>query len=478
MLMPKILNVKQYPKIRLRDTYDMKLIKEKIDLNNMPILKALNRYKKISPVRFHMPGHKAGKPGRKYLGNICNIDITELSFSDNLLKSEGIIMRAENLCALSYNAESVKFCTCGTTVLILSLLHSVKNKGKSIIIERNSHKSVYSALKICNIEPVITDNNYDKETNLFTHITAGDIAKALEKNPDVLGALITSPDYFGFEADIKGISKVLKSKNKLLFVDAAHGSHLPFINKDIYNNADVYVCSAHKTLLALTQGSFAVFNNFLLYDEFLKSFDIFHTTSPSYPILASLDFSREYMQKLGLQKLLDLKKITDKYKIMLNDLGYKCVENNDFTRLVIKTPNCSGFSLARYLESRRIFTELANDDYIIALLSVADEEKSLKKLYKALISLKIENITDSRKSIEYIPSVKSMPYLEASKAKKERVPLCNAAGRIAAAEAGLFPPSYPILCCGDRISPEICEFLLSNIGRTFGLENESILVVK
>lgn len=456
----------------------MKKMNVNIDLNNMPVLKALTEYKKITPVRFHMPGHKAGKLGRKYFGNICNIDITELSFSDNLLKSEGIIMRAENLCAICYNAESVKFCTCGTTVLILSLLHSIKKTGGSIIIERNSHKSVYSALKICNLEPVILDNHFDKEIKLYSHITAKDVEKALEAYPDVMGAIITSPDYFGFEADIKGISEMLKGKNKLLLVDAAHGSHIPFIKEDVYNSADAYVCSAHKTLLALTQGSFAVFNNYKLYDNFLKSFDIFHTTSPSYPILASLDFSREYMQKYGRQRLSELKLTIEKYKKLFAKSGFDCIDNDDFTRLIINISQSSGFLAAKYLESKGIFCELANENYIIALLSVADEEKALKRLYKALKNLKNEKITGHGKCIEFSPAKKGMPYLEAAKAKKERVPIICAVGRISAGEVGLFPPSYPVLCCGDMVSQEICDFLLSNIGRTFGLDNDSMLVVK
>lgn len=442
----------------------------------MPLYKAVYDYKKTR-YRFHMPGHKAGKLIKKYFGN-ANFDITELSFSDNLLNAEGVIKKAESLCAKCYNAEAVKFATCGTTVNILALIHSLKNYGNNIIIARNSHKSVYSALQINNIEPIIIDNVYNNN-NLYSQITAQDIENALKDNKYCIGVFVTSPDYYGFCADLDGIAKVVKKYGKLLLVDSAHGSHLPFAFENIYKNADIYVCSAHKTLLAFTPASFAVFNNYRLYEGFLKSLNIFHTSSPSYAILASIDFSREFMQKNGSAKLSELKALSQKYKTKLEDCGFKSVQNDDFTKLIISKQNITGYKLEKLLEKKGIYCELADENYVMALFSVADGKKSYKKLYKTLKSLKIENNAISKTNY-FKPSalIKAIPYLKAYNAKKQLLPLQNAAGRIAATDAGIFPPSYPLICCGEILTQDLCNFLLNNKERAFGLDNDSICVVK
>jgi arginine/lysine/ornithine decarboxylase len=64
-------------------------MKEKLTLYNT--LKKYN-YK----FRLHMPGHKGGKLIKKLFGKAASMDITELPFSDNLLKAEGVIKRLKN----------------------------------------------------------------------------------------------------------------------------------------------------------------------------------------------------------------------------------------------------------------------------------------------------------------------------------------------------------------------------------------------
>ena len=68
---------------------------------------------------------------------------------------------------------------------------------------------------------------------------------------------MTSPNYYGFCADIPAIAALCHEKNVALLVDAAHGAHfgfsplLPIQPVD----ADGWVVSAHKTLCVSNQGS-------------------------------------------------------------------------------------------------------------------------------------------------------------------------------------------------------------------------------
>jgi lysine decarboxylase len=445
----------------------------KIDIHNMPIYEAACRY---GGCRFHMPGHKAAPVMKKFFGRAASLDITELSFSDNLLNAKGAILEAEMLCAKLYGAERVKFGTCGSTVNILSLIHSLRPLGGKLIIQKNSHVSVYSALLLSDIEPVILECSID-EDGIPKHPAPGDVKGAVEQNPDCIGALITSPDYFGFCADLRGIKEALKGR--LLLVDAAHGGHLPLIYEGIYLPADAYAVSAHKALLGLTGASFTAFNDEALFEPFMESFRMFHTSSPSYPVLASLDLSREGMQKNGQRLLKELAAACAELKGKLEKLGYACIKNDDPAKLAVKPPRGSGHHLYKKLEERGAFLELSTPSCALALLSVTDGKREAKKLFKVLKEV-LPLLKDGcpPRSFAGFKTQRAMPYLEAAKAERERVPLSQAVGRVAAANAGLYPPFYPLVTCGEVLTPQICEALAECGEQAFGVDFHHIFVVK
>ena len=82
-------------------------------------------------------------------------------------------------------------------------------------------------------------------------------AEALSSHPEAKALVMTSPNYYGFCADIPAIAALCHEKNVALLVDAAHGAHfgfsplLPIQPVD----ADGWVVSAHKTLYVSNQGS-------------------------------------------------------------------------------------------------------------------------------------------------------------------------------------------------------------------------------
>lgn len=61
----------------------------------------------------------------------------------------------------------------------------------------------------------------------------------------------------------------------------------------------------------------------------------------------------------------------------------------------------------------------------------------------------------------------------------ENVPLCQAAGRVAAQAAGLYPPGIPQVCPGEIISEKTVRLLMEAGARQrFGLEGDTMLCVK
>ena len=79
------------------------------------------------------------------------------------------------------------------------------------------------------------------------------------------------------------------------------------------------VLSAHKTLPALTQGSYLLSNTDDNDVEFYLN--TFMTTSPSYLIMSSLDYARYYLDEYGYYEYERLINKAEKYRSIINSLN-------------------------------------------------------------------------------------------------------------------------------------------------------------
>lgn len=133
--------------------------------------------------------------------------------------------------------------------------------------------------------------------------TAADIETALKKERDVTAVLITSPDYYGNVADLSAIEKVCRRYNRIFMVDGAHGAYLKFDAdaRGLYAGecAHIWVDGSHKTMPTLTQGALLNVNDESLLADAAEGLNMFRTTSPSYPIMASIEYGVKYMEENG-----------------------------------------------------------------------------------------------------------------------------------------------------------------------------------
>src|SRR5699024_10184189 len=132
------------------------------------------------------------------------------------------------------------------------------------------------------------------------------VEEALRQNSDAKAVYVTSPDYYGVLADIQGLAEVCHSHNVPLLVDNAHGTHLALLGKHpLALGADLTACSAHKTLPVLTGGAFlnvgdTELSRKLDFAERAKeAMALFGSTSPGYPVMASLDLARAWAVEQG-----------------------------------------------------------------------------------------------------------------------------------------------------------------------------------
>lgn len=451
------------------------------------ILGALKKYKRIRPVRFHMPGHQANRRLFSFFKDL-SMDITELSFSDCLENPDGIIAVAEQEIAEILGARRSFIVTDGSSAAVFAMLFAARRFGSKIVICRNSHKSVYNACALLGIEPYILKAN--ELDGVLLPPTPLDVEEAFKKESDVCGVLLTSPDYYGNIAEYEKIRKICEKHKKLLMVDGAHGAYLKF-DADSGSQAvrasyagdfaDIWVDGAHKTLPTLTQGALLNVNNEHLIPVAEEGLGFFRTTSPSYPIMASVEYGVKFMAENGARLIDCIKRELTLVKSRLEKKGILFYKGSSTLQFAV---DFGGMGISPYLaqeelEKRGFFAELNDGRYLVFYLTAATSTAKLNRLERAIRRLvrgKTLKNTYSPKP-EYVCGVKKFSYLTALTFAVQEVPLEKAVGKVCARNVGVTPPCYPLAIAGEVIGKEMAEYL-RQAKHTFGIKEGKIAVIK
>lgn len=366
----------------------------------------------------------------------------------------------------------------GTTVGNLAMILSVCEPGETILVQRNCHKSVFHAVDLAGAEPVYLAPDIDEAMHVPTHVPLDTIKKALAAYPDAKGLVLTNPTYYGHSADLTEIISVAHHYGIPVLVDEAHGAHFvlgkPFPVSALKMGADIVVQSAHKTLPAMTMGSYLHLNNGCRVDrnrvaEYLVRLQ---SSSPSYPIMASLDIARAYVQhiieerKLSdiLQRIQSLKQTFD---LLTNAEVVKPADPRMITdplKLTIRSKRGhSGYTLQNILERANIFTELADENQVLLVLPLGGKRRINAETIKS-IDDEIEKTPPDQLfvSAEWgVQPVTVLPYQKKvlQTFKKEYVDFDEAAGRLNVEDIIPYPPGIPMIMSGERITKESVQKL-------------------
>ncbi len=440
------------------------------------ILDMLIEYSKFDNLRFHMPGHKGCED---VFFDFFKYDITELSFSGNLLDSSGVIGLAEKDISSILKSKRSFLLTDGSTSGIYSMVYAVKDIGKKLIINRNAHKSVFSACKLFNIEPIVLEGRI--EGGVFQPPSPESVERAFDET-DICGVLLTSPDYYGNVIDYKRIKKLTESRSVPMLIDGAHGSHLAFTNEELYAGryADIWVDGAHKTLPTLTQGAILNVGNEKYLPLVEESVNLFRTTSPSYLIMASIEYG---VKKLaGLKKEVYLKQKAEIERLIenLKKINVEAYKNQDEYKLcldLIKTKR-SADEVATVLEKDNIYVEFSDERYLNFYLSPMTKIEEISLIYDkikgSLGVLSEHEIEDFSCKIE---SDSHVEYLKAINGECLLLSLEDSVGKTSADNVGLYPPCSPLIIAGEKISRSSVN-LLKKGKSVFGFTDGKIKVLK
>ncbi|WP_082234311.1 aminotransferase class I/II-fold pyridoxal phosphate-dependent enzyme [Halobacillus massiliensis] len=458
--------------------------------NDTPLFTGLKKHAEKNPSQFHIPGHKKGKGMDKefaeFIGNdALSIDLINIEPLDDLHHPHGIIQDAQNLAAEAFGADYTFFSVQGTSGAIMTMVMSVCHPGDKIIVPRNVHKSVMTAIIFSGAVPVFVHPELDENLGISHGITPEAVEKACESHPDAKAVLVINPTYFGVTADLKKIVEIAHSFSIPVLVDEAHGVHIHFHHQlpvsAMEAGADLAATSVHKLGGAMTQSSVLNLREGLVFHERVQSvLSMLTTTSTSYILLASLDTARRQLAMHGKEMLEETLKLADYARKSINEiqllscigdeiLGSSATFDLDPTKLIIsvKGLGVSGYFVEGWLRDHyNIEVELSDLYNILCLITPGDSEKEVNLLVQALKQLANETGNLSSKTsavkIPEIPLLALTPR-EAFYSQTETVRLEKAAGRISAEFIMIYPPGIPIFIPGEIITQDNLQYIQENL---------------
>lgn len=464
-----------------------------MDQSLTPLFTALKKHAAGNPVQFHIPGHKKGAGTdpefREFIGdNAFSIDLINIAPLDDLHQPKGVIAQAQNLAAEAFGADYTYFSVQGTSGAIMTMILSVCSPGEKIIVPRNVHKSVMSAIIFSGAKPIFVSPVQDENLGIDHGITTSSLKRALQRHPDAKGVLVINPTYFGICADLRSIVDLAHSYGVPVLVDEAHGVLIHFHEElpmsAMQAGADMAATSVHKLGGSMTQSSVLNVNadtGFINPQRVQTMLSMLTTTSTSYVLLASLDTARRQLALHGHDMASRAIELANYAREAVNELeglysfgneilGTEATFDHDPTKLSIHVRHLgiTGWEAENWLrEKYNIEVEMSDMYNILCLITPGDTQQSVDKLLSALRVLSAihygkGDIYELKVQVPEIPQLALTPR-DAFYADTELVPFKESADRIIAEFIYVYPPGIPILLPGEVITQDNIDYILDHV---------------
>lgn len=439
--------------------------------HDRPIVQALKKFVANEPQSLHVPGHKNGLFSNlpNEIKRALRYDVTELTGLDDFHQPEEAILRAEQLLASTYGATRSFFLVNGSTVGNLAMIYATCQRGDTVLVQRNAHKSIFHGLELVGANPVYITPKWHEESQTAGCIELDTLKQAIASYPDAKAAIFTYPTYYGVTSDnLAEQIKACHTHNIPVLVDEAHGAHLT-VNKALPASAldlgaDIVVQSAHKTLPAMTMASFLHMNSTLVSEQRVNHYlRMLQSSSPSYLLLASLDDARSYVENyIEMDFVYLMEKRHEFIDSLKSSTELQIVEVDDALKLLVRAPGYTGFQLKETLENMHVYVELADAKQVLVILPLLKHGDHYPfadlriRMKEAVIQLKeLPSNKEMNTYINFEMKVITKPeysFEEIEQAEKEWIPYMRAIGRIAASTIIPYPPGIPLLVQGEKIT--------------------------
>ena len=452
------------------------------DLRNIaPLLDAYLSYFERERSPFTIPGHKQRASRLDAgLGAVVDSDTPLYGGLDEIKLTNKVLAKAEKLAADFWGADFARFSTGGSTHANQAIILALGKPGDKVALSRTAHRSVLSALVLAGLEPLWLTPEIDSATGVPIGIPVSELERLLPENQIAL--LLTEPGYLGTLSDIRALVKRAHQDDIPVIIDAAWGGHFGF-HKDLPAHvlemgADALITSVHKALPGYSASALLLAQNRYLDPVRLEqSFETTHTTSPAGAPLASIDATRALLQTRGEELLGEL--LTNvayfKEKVQAEFVLPIFLNASDFPQgrfdpakivLRVNQLGTSGVAIEKALGLQGIRVEMADQDTVVFLATLADTRDDFDHLADALIEIARSLQGSPRPSAtalswSVVPTV-GISMRDAYFATTEMVDAAQAIGRISADLIAPYPPGVAVIAPGEILTATIVEGLTAS----------------
>jgi len=475
-----------------------------------PLYERILEHRAKRPSSFHVPGHKQGTviPDRwESLKGWMALDYTELTGLDDLHQPEGVIREAEQLAAECYGADRTYFLVQGSTLGNLACILGVCDPGDLILADRFVHKSVVNGLMLAEAQAVFLSPVWDPVTGYACGIDERSLEQALHTYPHAKAVFLTRPNYFGQASDLTALIRMAHRFGIPVIVDEAHGAHFGFHEEvplsALRYGADAVVQSTHKMLAALTMGSMLHLQGERINRTRIeRAIRMLQTSSPSYPIMASLDAARCLMHTEGHRWVANglaavrsfcrgmaempwfiLPASVERPEAACGASPQARVMQDPFKQPVRDgTGLLSGYRLQTLLEEHGCMVEMADERHILLVFSPFSSGRDSERIVNIFRLISMQYGLDKKERTKTLANISVLPNIPVSTEPVKfsrhlpnqpeeivEVPLSEAVGARSADMIIPYPPGIPFVYPGERFDRDVAEALrhMASLGARF-----------
>lgn len=507
---------------------------------------ALKQYVAVKAgVAWHTPGHSGGNAfafspflhgfheafGSMIFRSDLSVSVERLGDLSSP-EAHTPLSEAQKLSSEIFGTALSAYITNGTSTSNKAMLMTLLKPGEEVLVDRNCHKSVHHAIVMSGAVPRYLPSRWNATLGVWGPVSLQDIAKSLEEAgtpPRLL--ILTTCTYEGVLYPVWEIAKLCEKRGTLFYADEAWAGYLnfhPFYTRETedgafrrYNavnemsGAHFAVQSTHKTMAAFSQASMIhvsvrfkalleedaspqyrwLRRRFALhghgsYEKFVHDLREFlrywHSTSPNYPFLATLDIAGVQMRIEGMKLLDERLKWVNNFKQRVAaecslridecfaDLQAIAGDSCDWARcgylldpmkitLMLKNATaCRAFKKA--LLKSHIQWEKATSSTVMFLVTTGTMEEHFEDLFrvcrlnKELIGKPAIDYADREMEEAVSGSPIVLPH-DAALCDGELVSIDESVGRIASQFLCPYPPGIPVFIPGLRITKEMVRLI-------------------
>ncbi len=506
---------------------------------------------------WHTPGHNNGNAFERspflhgfHAAFSSMIFRTDLSVSveslGDLSDPEGRspLTQAQRLASEIFGSAQSCFVTNGTSTSNKAMLMTLLRPGEAVLLDRNCHKSVHHAVVMAGAVPRYLPARFNARLGVWGPVALADLRAELERaaalpepaRPKML--VITTCTYEGILYPVWEIGRLCERAGLLFYADEAWAPYLAFHPYYTHahpeggarrygavselGGAHLAVQSTHKALAAFSQASMIhVSNRFkaLLetdssrpyrwlrrrfhlhghgsYEKF--SHDLhemlryWHSTSPHYPTLATLDIAGVQMRLEGLRLIDERLRWVADFQRRVSDLvgrpihdcfaGLRAIAGGDpswkaqgylhdpLKMILVFRDEAACAAFRRLLHDSHIQWEKATPVTVLFLVTVGTVPEHFEYLFRCIRQMREaigppEHPPADADSLEQ--AVSGQPAVlprDAALCDGELVPLAQSEGRIASQLLVPYPPGIPVFIPGLTITRPMIRLIQDVIAR-------------